>query len=602
MGAIILKYPEDPTGVNPNNLVINEPHDLGSARNRAFVPNYGSYFTESMIVTEAATGRVLTKGVHYIAAQLQQDATLAMDKEICAVVVITDDSVRDSLLFTYQVVGGVFSTSVGALKKLIEALDLDERTVEWGGLIGIPSAFPPSPHLHDIGDVYGFEYLVEALEALRNAILIGDEAAHDELRQFINYQDGINVAAIAELRVDFEDHESNIDNPHGVTKEQLGLGSVLNYGVATQVEAQSGAANDRYMTPLRTVDAITQFSLVPLNAHVANINNPHATTKAQVGLSSVENYAPASQVEAQAGTANDRYMTPLSTKQSITVNAVVPLNTHINNQGNPHGVTKAQVGLTSVQDYAVATQPEAEVGTSNIKYMTPLRTANAIAAIAIVPLNLHINNLNNPHGTTKTQVGLGLVDNFATATAAEAQVGVVSTKFMTPLLTAQAITNQAGTAINNHVNNLNNPHGVTKTQVGLSSVDNFATATTAEAQAGTVSAKFMTPLLTAQAITTQAITPLNTHVANMANPHGTTKTQVGLSSIPNSITASRATNSDASLLTAKGMFDHVGSADHDVRYAPKNTPNVDCSVHWNGAAVFIWGGGTWRQVWPAQWA
>lgn len=541
MGTIILKYPEDPTGLNPNNLVINEPHDLGGGRNRAFVPNYGSYFTESMIITEVATGRVLTKGTHYIAAQLQQDATLAMSKEICAVVVITDPDVRDLLLFTYQVVGGVFSTSVSAIAKMIEALDIDERAVEWGGLIGIPSAFPPSPHLHDIGDVYGFEYLVEALDALRNAILIGDEAAHDELRQFINYQDGINANAIAGLNADFDAHEANRANPHATTKLQVGLGNVQDYDVATTLEAQAGTVNTKYMTPLRTFEAIAQLGTAPLNAHISDKANPHAVTKAQVSLGSVENYGIATQSEAETGSVNIKYMTPLTTKQAISLQAVIPLNTHINNQTNPHAVTKLQVGLGSVLDYGVAIQTEAEAGTSNLKYMTPLRTANAITALALVPLNTHIANVLNPHATTKAQVGLGSVDNFATATTAEAQGGAVSNKFMTPLLTAAAIATQVGTALTTHTNNLGNPHQVSKTQVGLSA-------------------------------------------------------------IPNSITASRVTNSDASLLTAKGMFDHVGSADHDVRYAPKNTAGQDCSVHWNGSAAYIWGGGAWRQVWPAQWA
>lgn len=540
MGTIILKYPEDPTGVNPNNLVINEPHDLGSARNRAFVPNYGSYFTESMIITEAVTGRVLTKGTHYIAAQLQQDATLAMDKEICAVVVIIDEEVRDSLLFTYQVVGGVFSTSASALASLIEALDIDERAVEWGGLIGIPSAFPPTPHLHDIGDVYGFEYLVEALDALRNAILIGDESAHDELRQYINYQDGLQTGLVDDLRVDFEAHEDARNNPHVVTKVQVGLGNVQDYDVATTAEAQAGTVNNKYMTPLRTAEALA-IAGQGLNTHVGNLANPHQTTKAQVGLALVENFQLASQAEAEAGTRVDRYLTPLATKQAITLQAVTPLNTHISNQLNPHGVTKTQVGLGSVLDYGIALQAEAEAGTSNLKYMTPLRTANAIATLALVPLNNHIANINNPHATTKDQVGLGLVDNYATATTAEAQAGAVGTKFMTPLLTKNAID-------------------------------------------------------------TQVLTPLTAHINNLANPHGTTKAQVGLSAIPNAITAARTTNSDGSLLTAKGMFDHVASADHDARYAAKNTPGQDCSVHWNGSAAYIWGGGAWRQVWPAQWA
>lgn len=40
-----------------------------------------------------------------------------------------------------------------------------------------------------------------------------------------------------------------VDNPHQVTKGQLGLGSVENYGIASTGEAQTGVANNKYVTP-----------------------------------------------------------------------------------------------------------------------------------------------------------------------------------------------------------------------------------------------------------------------------------------------------------------------------------------------------------------
>lgn len=52
-------------------------------------------------------------------------------------------------------------------------------------------------------------------------------------------------------------HTGNTSNPHAVTKAQVGLGSVLNYGVATQNEAEAGTADTKYMTPLRASQAIT---------------------------------------------------------------------------------------------------------------------------------------------------------------------------------------------------------------------------------------------------------------------------------------------------------------------------------------------------------
>ncbi|WP_265595985.1 hypothetical protein [Verrucomicrobium sp. BvORR106] len=51
-------------------------------------------------------------------------------------------------------------------------------------------------------------------------------------------------------------HTGNTSNPHSVTAEQVGLGSVPNYGVASQVEAEAGAVTDKLMTPERTAQAI----------------------------------------------------------------------------------------------------------------------------------------------------------------------------------------------------------------------------------------------------------------------------------------------------------------------------------------------------------
>jgi hypothetical protein len=54
---------------------------------------------------------------------------------------------------------------------------------------------------------------------------------------------------------------------------------------------------------------------------------------------------------------------------------------HISSTSNPHGVTKADVGLGSVQNYAIATKAQAESGTSNALYMTPLRTKELITVV-----------------------------------------------------------------------------------------------------------------------------------------------------------------------------------------------------------------------------
>lgn len=147
---------------------------------------------------------------------------------------------------------------------------------------------------------------------------------------------------------------------------------------------------------------------------------------------------------------------------------------HINDLNNPHQTTKEQVGLAQLQNYPVASQSQAETGTSNSVYMTALRTAQAIAVLANGPLTTHINNQSNPHNTTKAQVGLSNVPNYPAATDIEATDGARNDRLMTPYTTALVIQSQGVTAqitalqnaFNSHSNNFSNPHQVTAAQVG----------------------------------------------------------------------------------------------------------------------------------------
>ena len=82
-----------------------------------------------------------------------------------------------------------------------------------------------------------------------------------------------------------------------------------------------------------------------------------------------------------------------------TVNAKV--NSHIGNKSNPHGVTKAQVGLGNVNNTSDADKP---VSTAQA---TAIADAKAAGTNAQTNLTTHIQNKSNPHGVTRDQLGMG---------------------------------------------------------------------------------------------------------------------------------------------------------------------------------------------------
>lgn len=273
--------------------------------------------------------------------------------------------------------------------------------------------------------------------------------------------------------------------------------------------------------------AILQANEGGLQQHIEDHSNPHEVTKLQIGLGLLDNFPTATSGEAIAGTANNRFMTPLRTKQLIDTIATAALLNHQADYTNPHQVTKAQVGLGNVANLALASQAEAEAGASHARFMTPLRVREAITAIVGVRVDSHVGARDNPHQVTKAQVGLGSVPNIGVATDASALQGLADDGIITPRLLSMVLNETVGEGVTDHIMDNNNPHGVTKAQVGLDQVQNFGIATEAEAQDATAVNKYMTPLAVRQAINALVGDSSNAHVTDYTNPHNVTAAQVG---------------------------------------------------------------------------
>lgn len=87
-------------------------------------------------------------------------------------------------------------------------------------------------------------------------------------------------------------------------------------------------------------------------------------------------------------------------------------------------------------------------------------------------VNNHIANKSNPHTVTKAQVGLGNVNNTSDADKP------VSTAQAAAIADAKAAGTAAQTSINNHAGRKDNPHTVTRAQLGLATTDQVVFAKT----------------------------------------------------------------------------------------------------------------------------
>lgn len=252
----IVRFPLDPTGISTNNFVQAEPVTMVHRITRAIAPQYGAFYTQSLRVFDGVSNVELVRGVQYYAAELYEVPTAKYGKEVCAIIIIKDTSVSDTVLLNYQAVGGEFSASVEAIVSQINNLQNDTRPVRWGDIIDKPSEYTPTDHLHDLGDIYGFESLVHAVNRVRAAVLLGDSASHDEIYRYIDQQIAAAASAAAAAYQTVSNHVNNTSNPHQTTAAQVGLGNVQNLPLASQLEAETGQANNRYMTPLSVKQSI----------------------------------------------------------------------------------------------------------------------------------------------------------------------------------------------------------------------------------------------------------------------------------------------------------------------------------------------------------
>jgi hypothetical protein len=300
-------------------------------------------------------------------------------------------------------------------------------------------------------------------------------------------------------------HISDYNNPHKVTKDQVGLGNVDN------TSDKDKPLSDAVKEAIKEVKDSIISSGTDLSAHIKDYTNPHRVTKDQVGLGNVDNTA---DIDKPVSTATQKELDKLDAKiDKINTDQGTDLSDHLKDYNNPHKVTKDQVGLGNVDNTSDKEKP--------ISDATQKAIDDAIAS-GNTALDNHANRTDNPHKVTKDQVGLGNVDNTADT------VKPVSVPQQAAL---DALSNSLNTAINNHVSNINNPHQVTKDQVGLGKVDNTSDLKKPISVATQGAINTLETSLTSKI--TEVSTNLDKHVADKNNPHEVTKEQVGLGRVDN---------------------------------------------------------------------
>ena len=98
--------------------------------------------------------------------------------------------------------------------------------------------------------------------------------------------------------------------------------------------------------------------------------------------------------------------------------SIAVVSSHITSKSNPHGITKSQIGLGNVPNVTTNNQTPTYTETSILSPLTSgerLSIAFGKISKAITDFIAHVSDKNNPHVVTKSQVGLGNVDDTSDA-------------------------------------------------------------------------------------------------------------------------------------------------------------------------------------------
>ena len=229
-------------------------------------------------------------------------------------------------------------------------------------------------------------------------------------------------------------HIANKSNPHGVTKAQVGLGSVANldqskaiksitrsgttftataldgttttftqqdnnttYGVASQSSNGLMSAADK-----KAVDR-EFFRMLPKGGTVIpNGANLNSTAYLKVG-----NYY-------QSANVNTTNMTNIPIKAAFMMYVLSPLSETYDNESTGQWVYRLRifVGYNGNNIFVQMVSSGATPGSFDYGPWVKMTNSNDLGAVSKI-INDHIANKSNPHGVTKAQVGLGNVDNTA---------------------------------------------------------------------------------------------------------------------------------------------------------------------------------------------
>jgi hypothetical protein len=255
---------------------------------RCVVLDHGYFYTEDMYIIDE-NGYELSETRDYQVVGFNSEVTAVNGKTCCAVIVVTNPKVHSKIYVDAQMVGGPYEKVGTAIAASAIGLLNDTRKVHWNNIKGKPDDFAPGGHMHPLWELYGFTPSV--VQFKRMSAALGKKAGKTLDAIYLDFDAKMKIieGELAAVEARLTTHINDKQNPHVDTAAKIGLGNVLNAPTATETQARltNGTIMNIYATPWSIGMALDANFTPILNAHVADHNNPHRNTAAQLSVYTV---------------------------------------------------------------------------------------------------------------------------------------------------------------------------------------------------------------------------------------------------------------------------------------------------------------------------
>lgn len=216
MTELVVKFPFDLTGQLLSNAV-SYPIVLGPGPiNRAFAFPAGPFFADTLRITPANNPtQPLVRNTDYQIIFLHPKLTkMSAGLEVNMAVVITNPAVSTNINVSAQIVGGPMGAWVDGITQAIDDLNLDNRVVDFSTLRNLPETYAPAPSYKDIGDLFGFEYVIAQISSLTDVINSGDATQVEAIKDIFD-------SLVTTFQSALSAHVDATGNVHSLTAHQI---------------------------------------------------------------------------------------------------------------------------------------------------------------------------------------------------------------------------------------------------------------------------------------------------------------------------------------------------------------------------------------------